>query len=231
MPIVRSWALTRGFALHPGTRNRYKIRYTRNQDRPSSLRVNAHDRVFGTHTLGGASALSESMKASFATLGGASALSESMKASFALTKSMRATLEDLPTVARIAGCGFTKDSLRYTAHRIDLVLPEDVLDETSSYEGRADVVETRRQQSDRSDPLIQDAADTEGLPVLMVLVPFPPALVDAVVTAVAPILQHYWFTLRILGAVAEVDPAIAGLSLLITAAGVMSWLLVLVDRQ
>ena len=29
--------------------NRYKIRYTRNQDRPSSLQVNAHDRVFGTH--------------------------------------------------------------------------------------------------------------------------------------------------------------------------------------
>ena len=31
-------------------RNRYKIRYTRNQNRPSSLQVNAHDRVFGTHT-------------------------------------------------------------------------------------------------------------------------------------------------------------------------------------
>ena len=31
-------------------RNRYKIRYTRNQDRPSSLQVNAHGRVFGTHT-------------------------------------------------------------------------------------------------------------------------------------------------------------------------------------
>ena len=30
-------------------RNRYKIRYTRNQDRPSSLQVNAHGRVFGTH--------------------------------------------------------------------------------------------------------------------------------------------------------------------------------------
>ena len=31
-------------------RNRYKIRYTRTQHRPSSLQVNAHDRVFGTHT-------------------------------------------------------------------------------------------------------------------------------------------------------------------------------------
>ena len=50
VPIIRSWALTRGFALHPGTRNRYKIRYTRTQDRPASLQVNAHDRVFGTHT-------------------------------------------------------------------------------------------------------------------------------------------------------------------------------------
>ena len=29
VPIIRSWALTRGFALHPGTRNRYEIRYTR----------------------------------------------------------------------------------------------------------------------------------------------------------------------------------------------------------
>ena len=46
-------------------RNRYKIRYTRIQDRPSSLQVNAHDRVFGTpqprfkgssqHCLGGRS--------------------------------------------------------------------------------------------------------------------------------------------------------------------------------
>ena len=32
------------------TRNRYKIRYTRNQDWLTSLQVNAHDRVFGTHT-------------------------------------------------------------------------------------------------------------------------------------------------------------------------------------
>ena len=30
-------------------RNRYKIRYTRNQDRLASLQVNTHDRVFGTH--------------------------------------------------------------------------------------------------------------------------------------------------------------------------------------
>ena len=30
-------------------RNRYKIRYTRNQDRLASLQVKAHDRVFGTH--------------------------------------------------------------------------------------------------------------------------------------------------------------------------------------
>ena len=35
--------------------NRYKIRYTRNQDWPSSLQVNAHDRVFGTHTVAKAS--------------------------------------------------------------------------------------------------------------------------------------------------------------------------------
>ena len=33
-------------------RNRYKIRYTRNQDWLSSLQVNAHDRVFGTHRIG-----------------------------------------------------------------------------------------------------------------------------------------------------------------------------------
>ena len=32
-------------------RNRYKIRYTRNQDRLASSQVNAHDRVFGTHTV------------------------------------------------------------------------------------------------------------------------------------------------------------------------------------
>ena len=50
VPIIRSWALTRGFALHPGTRNRYKIRYTTNQHRPPSRQVNDHGRVSGTHT-------------------------------------------------------------------------------------------------------------------------------------------------------------------------------------
>ena len=29
VPIIRSWAMTRGFALRSGTRNRYEIRYTR----------------------------------------------------------------------------------------------------------------------------------------------------------------------------------------------------------
>ena len=47
----RSWPLTRGFALHPGTRNRDKIRYTRTQHRPPSRQVNDHGRVSGTHTL------------------------------------------------------------------------------------------------------------------------------------------------------------------------------------
>ena len=47
--IIRSWALTRGFALHPGTRNRYEIRYTRTQHRPASRQVNDHGRVSGTH--------------------------------------------------------------------------------------------------------------------------------------------------------------------------------------
>ena len=32
-------------------RNRYKIRYTRNQERLASLQVKTHDRVFGTHRL------------------------------------------------------------------------------------------------------------------------------------------------------------------------------------
>ena len=45
VPIIRSWALTRGFALHPGTRNRYEIRYTRTQHRPPSRQVNDHGRV------------------------------------------------------------------------------------------------------------------------------------------------------------------------------------------
>ena len=49
VPIIRSWALTRGFALHPGTRNRYEIRYTRTQHRPPSRHVNDHGRVSGTH--------------------------------------------------------------------------------------------------------------------------------------------------------------------------------------
>ena len=49
VPIIRSWALTRGFALHPGTRNRYKIRYTRTQHRPASRQVNDHGQVSGTH--------------------------------------------------------------------------------------------------------------------------------------------------------------------------------------
>ena len=41
--------LTRGFALHRGTRNRYMIRYTRTQHRPASRHVNDHGRVSGTH--------------------------------------------------------------------------------------------------------------------------------------------------------------------------------------
>ena len=49
VPIIRSWALTRGYALHPGTRNRYEIRYTRTQHRPPSRQVNDHGRVSGTH--------------------------------------------------------------------------------------------------------------------------------------------------------------------------------------
>ena len=53
VPIIRSWALTRGFALHPGTRNRYKIRYTTNQHRPPSRQVNDHGRVSGTHRVRG----------------------------------------------------------------------------------------------------------------------------------------------------------------------------------
>ena len=51
VPIIQSWALTRGFALHPGTRNRYEIRYTRTQHRPPSRQVNDHGRVSGTHRL------------------------------------------------------------------------------------------------------------------------------------------------------------------------------------
>ena len=49
VPIIRSWALTRGFALHPGTRNRYEIRYARTQHRSPSRQVNDHGRVSGTH--------------------------------------------------------------------------------------------------------------------------------------------------------------------------------------
>ena len=49
MPIIRSWALTRGFALLSGTRNRYEIRYTRTQHRRASRQVNDHGRVSGTH--------------------------------------------------------------------------------------------------------------------------------------------------------------------------------------
>ena len=52
VPIIRSWALTRGFALHPGTRNRYMIRYTRTQHRSASRQVNDHGRVSGTHRVG-----------------------------------------------------------------------------------------------------------------------------------------------------------------------------------
>ena len=36
-PLLGRGALTRGFALHPGTRNRYEIRDTRTQHRPSGV--------------------------------------------------------------------------------------------------------------------------------------------------------------------------------------------------
>ena len=52
VPIIRSWALTRGFALHPGTRNRYEIRDTRTQHRPASRQVNDRGRASGTHKPG-----------------------------------------------------------------------------------------------------------------------------------------------------------------------------------
>ena len=45
VPIIRSWPLTRGYALHTGTRNRYEFRYTRTQHRPPSRQVNDHGRV------------------------------------------------------------------------------------------------------------------------------------------------------------------------------------------
>ena len=47
VPIIRSWALTRGYALRPGTRNRYMMRSTRTQHRPVSRHVNDHGRVSG----------------------------------------------------------------------------------------------------------------------------------------------------------------------------------------
>ena len=56
VPIIRSWALTMGFALHPGTSNRYEIRYTRTQHRPASRQVNGHGRVSGTRTVTAAGA-------------------------------------------------------------------------------------------------------------------------------------------------------------------------------
>ena len=58
VPIIRSWALTRGFALHPGTSNRYEIRYTRTQHRPASRQVNDHGRVSGTRRMTAASSSS-----------------------------------------------------------------------------------------------------------------------------------------------------------------------------
>ena len=40
---------TRGYALHPGTKNRYMMRYTRPKHRPPSQQANDHSRVSGTH--------------------------------------------------------------------------------------------------------------------------------------------------------------------------------------
>ena len=51
VPTIRSWALTRGYALHPWTRNRHETRYTRTQHRPASRQVNDHGRVSGTHRI------------------------------------------------------------------------------------------------------------------------------------------------------------------------------------
>ena len=175
-----------------------------------------------------ASALSESMGASLGIADYASALSESMGASLGITEAMRTALGDLPAITRIARSGFTEDSLWRRVHRIDSVSLEDVLDGPGPCEDRA--AETLGQHGDRSGPLSHHAAGTEALPVLMVLVSCP-ALVDGAATAVGHVLQQYWFALRILGAVAQVEPAIAGLSLVITAVGVMSWLLGPVDRR
>ena len=51
VPKIWSCALTRGLALHPGTRNRYEIRYTRTQHRPPSRQANDHGRVSCTNTV------------------------------------------------------------------------------------------------------------------------------------------------------------------------------------
>ena len=65
VPIIRSWALTRGFALHPGTRNRYEIRYTRTQHRPPSRQVNDHGRVSGTQRLASYHVLTRYIRVTF----------------------------------------------------------------------------------------------------------------------------------------------------------------------
>ena len=188
-------------------------------------------------TFGGVSALSESMRASVGltesmrTFGGVSALSESMRASVGLTESMRTSLEDLSSVARFTSYGFTENVRRHTAPLIDSALQEDVIDETSSCDLPPFGVKAHGQRNDLFDPLTSDFAYTKALPVLILLVPLAPALADSGVAAVASILQQYWFAFRILGAVAEVDPAITGLSLVITVSGVMAWLLGQVDRR
>ena len=199
---------------------------------------------------GGVSALSESMRASvglsesMGAFGGVSALSESMRASVglsesmgafggvsALSESMRASLEDLSSVVRFTSYGFAENVRRYKASLIDPASQEDVIEEISSCELLPYGVKTQGQRNDLFDPLTPGFADTKALPVLIVLVPLAPALADSGVAAVASILQQYWFAFRILGAVAEVDPAITGLSLVITIAGMMAWLLGRVDRR
>ena len=175
----------------------------------------------GVSALSGSVGLAESMRAS---LGGVSALSGSV----GLAESMRASLGGVSSVARFTSYGFAGNARRCTASLIDPAWQEDLIDETSSCELPPYGVKTHGQRNDLLDPLTPGLAEIKALPVLMVLFPLAPALADSGAAVVASILQQYWFAFRILGAVAEADPAITGLSIV---AGMMAWVFGRVDRR
>ena len=160
-----------------------------------------------------------------------SGVSEAVRALGGVSESvLRAPPEGLSSVARFTSYKLTENGRRTTASLIDPA-SQDATGDTSPYERTSYAVKPSGQRNDLSGLATPSFADIREWPVLILLVPLVPVFANSGADNITFILQQYLFTFRMLGAVAEAEPAITGLSLVITVAGMMMWLLGRADRQ